>query len=82
MASVGFYKLKPFIAYLFILLSVLGSGAKPMFSGLSKWAEQRGRSAIIREWSFINPESKKLIVDSWVSNGDISKEYGNRLLRR
>ena len=53
-----------------------------MFSSLNKWAETRGRSAVIREWGLINSESRKLIVDNWIERGDITKEYGDRLLRR
>jgi len=70
------------VAITFIILSTISTGAKPVFSNLNKWAEQRGRSAVIREWGMINNESRKLIVDNWVERGDITKEYGNRLLRR
>lgn len=70
------------VAITFIILSTISTGAKPVFSNLNKWAETRGRSAILREWGMINPESRKLIVDNWIERGDISKEYGNRLLRR
>ena len=70
------------VAITFIILSTISTGAKPVFSNLNKWAEARGRSAILREWGMINSESRKLIVDNWIERGDISKEYGNRLLRR
>jgi hypothetical protein len=70
------------VAITFIILSTVSTGAKPVFSNLNKWAETRGRSAILREWGMINSESRKLIVDNWVERGDITQEYGNRLLRR
>ena len=70
------------VAITFIFLSTISTGAKPVFSNLNKWAETRGRSAILREWGMINSESRKLIVDNWVERGDITQEYGNRLLRR
>ena len=70
------------VAITFIILSTVSTGAKPVFSNLNKWAETRGRSAVIREWGLINSESRKLIVDNWVERGDITKEYGDRLLRR
>ena len=70
------------VAIAFIILSTVSTGAKPVFSNLNKWAETRGRSAILREWGMINSESRKLIVDNWVERGDITQEYGNRLLRR
>lgn len=70
------------VAITFIILSTISTGAKPVFSNLNKWAETRGRSAILREWGMINSESRKLIVDNWVERGDITQEYGNRLLRR
>ena len=69
-------------AFLFILMSTISTGAKPVFSNLNKWAETRGRSAVIREWGLINSESRKLIVDNWIERGDITKEYGDRLMRR
>lgn len=70
------------VAITFIILSTISTGAKPVFSNLNKWAETRGRSAILREWGMINSESRKLIVDNWIERGDITQEYGNRLLRR
>ena len=70
------------VAVTFIILSTISTGAKPVFSNLNKWAETRGRSAILREWGMINSESRKLIVDNWIERGDITQEYGNRLLRR
>ena len=70
------------VAITFIILSTVSTGAKPVFSNLNKWAETRGRSAILREWGMINFESRKLIVDNWIERGDITQEYGNRLLRR
>jgi len=71
-----------FTAFIFIILSTISTGAKPVFSNLNKWAETRGRSAVIREWGLINSESRKLIVDNWIERGDITKEYGDRLMRR
>ena len=70
------------VAITFIILSTISTGAKPVFSNLNKWAQTRGRAAVIREWGLINNDSKKLIVDNWVERGDITQEYGNRLLRR
>lgn len=70
------------VAITFIILSTISTGAKPVFSNLNKWAETRGRAAILREWGLINSESRKLIVDNWIERGDITQEYGNRLLRR
>ena len=70
------------VAITFIILSTISTGAKPVFSNLNKWAETRGRAAILREWGMINSESRKLIVDNWIERGDITQEYGNRLLRR
>jgi hypothetical protein len=74
--------IKQLTAISFIIMSTISIGAKPVFSNLNKWAETRGRSAVIREWGLINSESRKLIVDNWVERGDITQEYGDRLLRR
>jgi hypothetical protein len=74
--------IKQLTALTFILISSISTGAKPVFSNLNKWAASRGRAAVIREWGQINNHSRKLIVDNWVESGDITKEYGNRLLRR
>jgi len=63
-----------------ILLSML-QGAKPV-RGFNEWAERRGRSAIIREWGMISPDSKNNIIDMWVDNGSISKSEAKRLRKR
>lgn len=46
----------------------------------NQWAERRGRSAIVREWGLISPNSRKDIVDIWEKNGSISKAEAIRLL--
>jgi len=50
--------------------------------GFNEWAERRGRSAIIREWGMISPDSKNNIIDMWVDNGSISKSEAKLLRKR
>ena len=64
---------------IFCVLLAISEGAKPM-KNFNQWAERRGRSAIVREWGLISPNSRKDIVDIWEKNGSISKAEAIRLL--